>query len=304
MDATEDVESAKAVVKPFRFLDLDVELRNKIYELLLVYCPLGGTKDDYDTPYSSCACGKPENLQLMLVNKQVREEAAAIFWSKNRLRFDTTRTFVRVIHDLDWKLRQKIKDVRIHPDPCAFIRRMSDCTSDGGKSRDASWRYHTRREYALDMYQMLRACRSLERLQVHDAAPQLKSLNITIFGQYDYFVAACLSKVGKPWKLLLRGHPIDLGKEGEGDTCYVGKRRAMLCGPVDDSCVSDAEDNEFYGKKSYIFKLPGKEVAVTVFTNKLTNPLDVSLSTWVERRHRTYGSHKRSEESQDGYFSD
>lgn len=72
----------KDSVKPFRFLDLLLELRTRIYESLML------KKDPRLIP-SICARGKSDGTKphkICLVNRQIRQEALSIFYGGNIFR--------------------------------------------------------------------------------------------------------------------------------------------------------------------------------------------------------------------------
>ncbi|KAI1132741.1 hypothetical protein F5Y10DRAFT_260896 [Nemania abortiva] len=315
------MDSIDALVKPFRFLDLPRGVRERVYRELLIYSPRRKKEDD-DTPYSSCHCKGPQNLGLLRVNRKVYNEAARIFWSENRHRFDSVDIFISVIHDLSPWLRGEIKDARIHADPCAAPRKELGFTWHKGKLvLNDVVRDWTDRQHTFDMYQFLGQCTSLEVLQIHDSvinrwaihdhdtlrelaasAPRLKSLTITMFDWDDYFVAACLSRVRERWGLALRGHPIDLVGRWNENTCYVDQCCAMPCRHLDDSDLVIARKRDFYRKRSYIlpvwkWKRFTREIVVTEFQTSISNS---TKSTWVARRRRGY----RTFQDEDGYTSD
>lgn len=156
------------------FLGLIPELRNIIYHLVLVdsqplwyrrhkascaLCPRDSTTWEHPpwatwqfpgqsrpTTIDCCRCAVRDGLGLLLVNRQIHNEAAPIFWANNTHCFGDIYHFLRDVGE------------NMRPASRALIRHLSIVTFDRAKSTTADRR--------LDLWSTLSQCRDLETLEV------------------------------------------------------------------------------------------------------------------------------------------
>ena len=106
-----------ASMAPTSFFDLPAELHNFIYSEVLT-ANFGMQHNPIDLPCGSQAESVRRTLQLLCVNRQLREEAETIFWSENEFRVFITNKESQTIGDsiaqVGHRQASMIKQLTIH----------------------------------------------------------------------------------------------------------------------------------------------------------------------------------------------
>ncbi|KAK7921381.1 hypothetical protein PG985_009403 [Apiospora marii] len=197
--------------KTFPFLQLPREIRDVIYESVLVEPPKYQRRHKATCTYSSltptcaekppfcteevphrehfCHCAKRRHLAVLLANRQIYDEGSRVLWQKNVFSFCSTERFHQWIASISAEKRSLIRHIAIYLITHWLQRRHV------GNQRDV----------ILDgrLLQTLRSCANLRRLDLGPARmpdgfvmtlsrqlPYLKSLRIAGFTPLAYLLSA------------------------------------------------------------------------------------------------------------------
>ncbi|KAK8006230.1 hypothetical protein PG991_012527 [Apiospora marii] len=135
------MSDSATVVRPKTFLDLPPEIRDVIYELVLVETPrherrhtatcdwsklpashekrsllesIGTGSGIGPNPPVPCRCAKRKNLAILSVNRQIYNESSYVLWTKNVFSFDWVKDFNYWFADISAAKRNLIRHIAIY----------------------------------------------------------------------------------------------------------------------------------------------------------------------------------------------
>lgn len=135
------MSNSAAPVRPKTFLDLPPEIRDVIYELVLVETPrhqrrhtatcdwlklppsherrdllneIGSGSGIGPNPPIPCRCAKRRNLAILSVNRQIYNESSYVLWTKNVFSFDWVKDFNHWFNGLGAAKRSIIRHLAIY----------------------------------------------------------------------------------------------------------------------------------------------------------------------------------------------
>ncbi|GAB7344092.1 hypothetical protein MBLNU457_1998t1 [Dothideomycetes sp. NU457] len=62
-----------------------------------------------------CLCTRRQNLELLLVNKEINREASAVFWDENTFAFESAEALVRFLKNISSETRDRVKHISFIP---------------------------------------------------------------------------------------------------------------------------------------------------------------------------------------------
>jgi len=62
-----------------------------------------------------CLCARRQNLELLLVNKEINREASVVFWAENTFAFESAEALVRFLKNTQPETRDRLKHISFIP---------------------------------------------------------------------------------------------------------------------------------------------------------------------------------------------